>query len=832
MKIKKAHIDGFGKWHDRDFVFSDNLQIIYGPNEAGKTTIMTFLVSILFGFVDGRGKNRFAQYIPKTTSSYGGSLLVEVNGHDYLINRQRGRNGGKVSVTDSQGRQGGEQELKKLLGTMNRSLYQSLFSFGQRDLTAVDELNRDEWQQHLQQLGAVGSAQWDQLISHYQKQADHLYKPRGRKWPLNQDLHQYAALTDKINRAHSKFQRYQDLQANLKICREKLRQAQTDLTNQKPILQKLEHLQQLWSVYHEWQNSHQTRTIADYLTDQQVTTAQELQVREKELRRQQQVYQQRLVRIDHQSPQTTTHSSQSMQELQRLKERAVELQAEEALRHRQQRQANQWQQELMAIKTHYHHPLPAPLTPQEKAKLTRLLNVQPLSRADTSRSRGGLSRAAMVGIVGGFVLFIIGLLVNATFITAIGAIAVFTPVISLYYQRQGGHFAPASVTADSQAIMAFGQKYGLQDFPPDQWLLMQGDLQRNAELAAQLQTVKQDQQRYEHQLAIFNQQLPPALQNLTLAAVKAKLDDLFEQGQQARQDIQANTREKATIANNLARLNQDYSKIHQQKLAIYQQAGVHDDSQFTQYLVNRSAAQSQALASDAYGQQLTEEDRQALAGYTNRDELMMTLSKTRHQLDQLTLTISHTQEKIQKDKIEIDSLVEDGTLSNLEQQRANLATKIWHEVQEWLRYQLAIQWINKALAGASPDRYPTIIRQATQYFALLTGHRYSQIDLTADGIKVVRRDQEVFLVEELSQGTAEQLYIALRLGFVTVMSDQVNFPVIIDDGFVNFDNVRRQRMLTLLEKIAEKNQVIYFTADDRIKDLDVKIIDLQALKRE
>ena len=830
MKIKKAHIDGFGKWHDQDFDFTANPQIIYGPNEAGKTTLMAFLVSILFGFADGRGKNRFAQYIPKTTSSYGGSLLVEINGHDYVIKRQRGRNGGKVSVTDSQGRQGGEQELEQLLGPMDRSLYQALFSFGQRDLTAVDELNRDEWQQHLQQLGAVGSTQWDQLINQYQKQADHLYKPRGRKWPLNQDLHQYANLTDKINQARGKFHRYQDLQADLKTNKAKLRQAQAELQKQQPLLQKLEHLQQLWPVYHEWQSSHQTRPLANYLTDQQVTMAQELQVREKELRRQQQVYQQRLARIDHQPPQATKHSPQSIPELQRLKEQVVELQAEEALQHRQQTQANQWQQELTAIKTRYHHPLPAPLTSQEKAELARLLNVQPLSRANTNQSNGDLSRTAMIGIVGGFVLFIIGLLANATFITAIGAIAAFATVMYLYYQRQGNH--PTSVTTDSQAIMAFGQKHGLQDFPPDQWLLIQGDLQQNAELAAQLQTAKQDQQRYDHQLAIFNQQLPPALQNLTLAAVRTKLDDLLEQGQQARQDIQVNTREKATIANNLAQLNQDYNKIHQQKLAIYQQAGVHDDNQFTQYLANRSAAQSQALASDAYGQQLTAEDRQALAAYANRDELMTVLSKTRHQLAQLTLTISHTHEEIQKDKVEIDSLVEDGTLSNLEQERANLAAKIWHEVQEWLRYQLAIQWVNKALAGASADRYPAIIRQAEQYFALLTDHRYSQIDLTADGIKVVRRDQEVFLVEELSQGTAEQLYIALRLGFVTVMSDQANFPIIIDDGFVNFDNVRRQRMLALLEKIAEKNQVIYFTADDRIKDLDVKILDLQALKRE
>lgn len=106
----------------------------------------------------------------------------------------------------------------------------------------------------------------------------------------------------------------------------------------------------------------------------------------------------------------------------------------------------------------------------------------------------------------------------------------------------------------------------------------------------------------------------------------------------------------------------------------------------------------------------------------------------------------------------------------------------------------------KALAGASSDRYPAIIRQAEQYFALLTDHRYPQIDLTTDGIKVVRKDQEVFLVEELSQGTAEQLYIALRLGFVTVISDQANFPVIIDDGFVNFDNIRRQTNAGLARK--------------------------------
>lgn len=832
MKIKKVHIDGFGKWHDQDFDFKTNPQIIYGPNEAGKTTLMAFLISILFGFPDGRGKNRFAQYIPKNTSSYGGSLLVEVNGQEYLIKRQRGRKGGKVSVIDSQGNQSGEQELKRLLGTMKRALYQAIFSFGQRDLRAVDELNRDEWQRHLQQLGATGSAQWDQLISQYQKRADHLYRPRGRKWPLNQDLQQYVDLTDKIKQARVKFQRYQALLVNLKKNKEKLRQVQLELKRQQSILQKLEHLQQLWPVYREWQNTHQTSKIVDYLTDRQVTMVQELQVKEKEIRQQQQAYQQRLVEIDDHFPQGRQYSVQSIQKLQQLKEQVVELQAERAIQQRQQDQISKWQQELAAIKTRYQYPLPAPLNQREKAELISLFNDQSFSHINTSQSTGELSRTAMFGIVGGFVLFIIGLLANITFVTAIGAIVAFSTVMYLYYQRRSYHGVSAPGRNASQAVIAFGQKHGLQDFSPDQWLLMQEDLQQNVKLTTQLQTAKQDQQRYDHQFASFSQQLPPALQNLTLTTIKAKLDELIEQRQQARQNIQVNTREKATIASNLARLNQDYNKIHQQKMVIYQQADVRDDNQFTQYLAKRSVAQSQALASDAYGQQLTVEDRQALAAYGNQNELLKTLANTRHQVAQLNMIISRAQEEIQKDKIDMNNLVKDGTLSNLEQKRANLAARIWNEAQEWLRYQLAIQWINKALNSASSDRYPAIIQQAEQYFALLTEHRYSKIDLTEDGIKVIRKDREVFLVEELSQGTAEQLYISLRLGFVTVMSNQANFPVIIDDGFVNFDNVRRQRMLALLEKITENNQVIYFTADDRIKDLDIKIIDLQVLNHE
>ena len=53
----------------------------------------------------------------------------------------------------------------------------------------------------------------------------------------------------------------------------------------------------------------------------------------------------------------------------------------------------------------------------------------------------------------------------------------------------------------------------------------------------------------------------------------------------------------------------------------------------------------------------------------------------------------------------------------------------------------------------------------------------------------------------------------------------------VDDGFVNFDNVRRGRMLKLLNQLAEENQVIYFTANDQIKKLGLPVVDLDQLNK-
>jgi len=77
MKIESLHIDGFGIWNDRTWApLAPGLNVFYGPNETGKSTLMAFIRSILFG-LDRRGQAR--RYEPLN----GGTHAIEVTAPGY-----------------------------------------------------------------------------------------------------------------------------------------------------------------------------------------------------------------------------------------------------------------------------------------------------------------------------------------------------------------------------------------------------------------------------------------------------------------------------------------------------------------------------------------------------------------------------------------------------------------------------------------------------------------------------------------------------------------------------------------------------------------------------
>ena len=73
MKLKKIDIDGFGVWNGLAIDdLADTTTVVYGPNEAGKTTLMQFVRAVLYGFTPERRK----KYLPPVNGGQPGGRLV------------------------------------------------------------------------------------------------------------------------------------------------------------------------------------------------------------------------------------------------------------------------------------------------------------------------------------------------------------------------------------------------------------------------------------------------------------------------------------------------------------------------------------------------------------------------------------------------------------------------------------------------------------------------------------------------------------------------------------------------------------------------------------
>lgn len=92
MQIKEAIIGQFGKLQNRQISFEPGINVIYGENEAGKTTLHDFLLAMFFGMEKGRGRNTLNSIYKKhepwhAPSYYSGALRFLVDEKPFYLER-------------------------------------------------------------------------------------------------------------------------------------------------------------------------------------------------------------------------------------------------------------------------------------------------------------------------------------------------------------------------------------------------------------------------------------------------------------------------------------------------------------------------------------------------------------------------------------------------------------------------------------------------------------------------------------------------------------------------------------------------------------------------
>lgn len=139
MRLLDLYINGFGKFHDRSVTFEPGLNIIYGKNEAGKSTLHHFIRCMLFGLERGRGRasknDMYSRCEPWSNKAvYGGRLRLEQDGMVYRIERNFQKDQKSLTiVNETLGREVEPTRtfMDGLLCGLNEITYTNTISIGQ-----------------------------------------------------------------------------------------------------------------------------------------------------------------------------------------------------------------------------------------------------------------------------------------------------------------------------------------------------------------------------------------------------------------------------------------------------------------------------------------------------------------------------------------------------------------------------------------------------------------------------------------------------------------------------------------------------------------------------
>ncbi len=149
MKITEIQIKNFGKLHNINIRPLPGINVIYGENETGKSTLQQFITGMLFGIEKQKGpgsqNDSYRQYEPwNDSSSYSGGLKFTVDGKPFFLERNFYHKEPSVKLVNERDLEelSVEQgDLEMLLGGMKKETYENTFCIRQAEVETDREFS-------------------------------------------------------------------------------------------------------------------------------------------------------------------------------------------------------------------------------------------------------------------------------------------------------------------------------------------------------------------------------------------------------------------------------------------------------------------------------------------------------------------------------------------------------------------------------------------------------------------------------------------------------------------------------------------------------------------
>ena len=226
MKINRIYIAAFGGLKNKTIDFKDGFSVIYGENENGKTTIMTFIKMMFYGSERGSSsiaKNPRKKYAPWSGEKSAGSIDFEHGGRSYRLEREFGNTNSSDKITLTDMSDGTRESLSGNVGerffglsaaAFERSVFVGQFGKAESDSAAESEINSK-----LSNMVTTGdeSVSFAAVSDRLQKARFALLSKSGRAGECDKSKKRLAELESELERAEDIYEKHAEYRKNADI---------------------------------------------------------------------------------------------------------------------------------------------------------------------------------------------------------------------------------------------------------------------------------------------------------------------------------------------------------------------------------------------------------------------------------------------------------------------------------------------------------------------------------------------------------------------------------------------------------------------------------------
>ena len=921
MRFIKAYVDGYGKFNNRDFVFEPGFNLFLGPNEAGKTTMMSFLRTIFFGFPGRRDAS--GRYEPLAGGIHGGRLELETSDKKtFSVSLKPGRTlTGEIIILNGDGSElsgeGARKTLSALLHGVSENIYKTVFAFSLTELQQLDSLENDEINAHIYSAGTgIGDVTLPDILKTVEEEKNKIYKPGGTSQIVPKITKELESVRAEISDIKKDQERYKSTIKEI----ENLRQEQTRLShvidNKRREKEKASRLKAGRDNVNELNEiEKQISSLPSVIEKFPLDGAGRLDKLEEKLTERKEELQECKNQINNLSTQKDSICiDNKVLEAEALisslaEDRSAEI---ENIKKKDEIESN-----TTSLKTDVSNAITDIGTDWDEDRVITIdvgkeasenirvlteglsnaqINVEKAENAlvqekrnkeESSREFQAFShnletlkpesRLKYLLIFGMPFVVILGILFWTTLKPISGIIVVILGFIAIafcyfYYKTpksypdESKEQLPDILGARKKSIeetekalsnakdehkRALGKWQGwLRDNRFSTELDRNGifdlieSVRKARELIRKKKEAEKKLQHVEERSHTYLGRVNDALKLCNLKTTSLdnisqsihKLDDTLKKQKgfkEKKEHLEERIRELETRKKTIQNIINDLENSIQNLIV---EGGAGNAEEFRKHstvvqkrerLMERKNTLEIQLARLIGSAPEIEKFKEEVTAETDPMTTDQSIEKLENEITQLEGELSGITQNIGAKKNQISELEKNERLGGLRLEEENLKARLQEAISEWSVNAMCYTLLNKAMTIYEKERQPFVLKHAGRYLDKITEGRYIRVIKKAEGNKLVVETPEGLQksVNALSRGTAEQLYLSMRLAFIKEYANRVGtLPIIVDDILVNFDPQRAKTTIRLLNEISKENQIIMFTCHPNTLDLCKKEI--------